>query len=92
LSNTSADILQTELSSVLYFRTSGGGPVSAGTVDASTTGAYVGTDIDLKVVVQPFSDLRVVLAGGVFLPNAAVMTADNEGASYQATLQGVLRF
>ena len=92
LSNTSADILQTELSSVLYFRTSGGGPVSAGTVDASTTGAYVGTDIDLKVVVQPFSDLRVVLAGGIFLPNAAVMTSGNEGVSYQATLQGVLRF
>lgn len=92
LPGSGTDILQTELSGVLYFRTAGGGPVSAGTVNAATTEAYVGTDIDLKVVVQPFSDLRVVAAGGVFVPNAAVMTSGNEGASYQATLQGILRF
>jgi hypothetical protein len=92
LSGTGADILQAELSGALYFRTAGGGPVSAGIVDADTAEAYIGSDIDLKVVVQPFSDLRLVLAGGLFLPNEAVMTADNESMDYQFTLQGVIRF
>jgi hypothetical protein len=92
LSGIGLDILQTELSSVAYFRTAGEGPVSDGAVNTASTGAYVGTEIDLKVVVQPFSDLRVVLSGGVFLPNASVMTTDNETPDYQLALQGVLRF
>ncbi len=100
LSGIGVDILQTELSSVSYFRSTGGGdgsgvdrsPVSEGAVDPDAEGAYVGTDIDLKFVVQPFSDLRVVLAAGLFLPNAEVMTPGNENVDYQFTLQGVLRF
>jgi hypothetical protein len=44
------------------------------------------------LILQPFSDLRFVLAGGVFLPNADVMSAGNENVDYQVTLQGVLRF
>ena len=50
------------------------------------------TDINLKIVAQPFSDLRLVLAGGLFLPNEAVMTTGNKNVDYQFTLQGVLRF
>ena len=92
LSGIGLDILQTELSSVSYFRSGGRGPVSEGAVDATTDGAYVGTDIGLKVVAQPFSDLRIVLGSGLFLPNAAVMTTGNEKVDYQFTLQGVLRF
>ncbi|MBU8914034.1 MAG: hypothetical protein KOO61_08435 [Spirochaetales bacterium] len=92
LSGIGLDILQTELSSVSYFRSMGGGPVSEGAVDATEDGAYIGTDIDLKIVAQPFSDLRFVLAGGLFLPNAAVMTTGNKKVDYQFTLQGVLRF
>lgn len=92
LSGIGLDILQTELSSVSYFRTSGGGPVSEGAVNAAMAGTYIGTEIDLKIVAQPFSDLRFVLGGGLFLPNATVMTTDNERVDYQFTLQGVLRF
>jgi hypothetical protein len=101
LSGIGVDVLQTELSSVSYFRSTAGdpdsdeldsGPVSEGSVNASTDGVYVGTDINLKVVYQPFSDLRIVLGSGLFLPNAAVMTTDNENVDYQFTLQGVLRF
>ncbi len=92
LSGIGLDILQTELSSVSYFRSTGGGPVSEGAVDAIAAGAYIGTDIDLKIVAQLFSDLRLVLAGGLFLPNGTVMTAGNENVNYQFTLQGVLRF
>jgi hypothetical protein len=92
LSGIGLDILQTELKSVMYFRTAGTGPVSDGAVDEASDGTYVGTDINLKVVVQPFSDLRVVVGGGFFLPNAAVMTTDNQNVDYQFTLQGVLRF
>jgi hypothetical protein len=88
----SADIMQAELSAVAYFRTAGGGPVSESSVDPASSGGYVGTDIDLSLILQPFSDLRFVLAGGVFLPNADVMSAGNENVDYQVTLQGVLRF
>ncbi|MCK4516804.1 MAG: hypothetical protein KAU31_16195, partial [Spirochaetaceae bacterium] len=92
LSGIGLDILQTELASVSYFRSTGGGPVSEGAVDATAAGAYVGTDIDLKIVAQPFSDLRLVLAGGLFLPNGVVMNEGNENVDYRFTLQGVLRF
>lgn len=97
LSGIGLDILQTELSSVVYFRTAGVGPVSEGSVGPSPdnledVGAYVGTDVDLKVVAQPFSDLRVVLGFGLFAPNATVMTAGNKTVDYQLTLQGVLQF
>jgi hypothetical protein len=92
LSGIGLDILQAELDGVLYFRSTGGGPVSEGGVAAGTEETYVGTDINLKVVAQPFSDLRLVLGGGLFLPNAAAMTADNQNVDYQFTLQGVLRF
>jgi len=86
------DVLQLELSAVSYLRTAGTGPVSAPSVDPASDGTYVGTDIDLSVVAQPFSDLRLVLKGGVFLPNAAVMSTGNEDLDYEVTLQGVLRF
>lgn len=92
LSAIGLDILQTELSSVSYFRTAGTGAVSEGAVDAGTVGSYVGTNVDLRAVLQPFSDLRVVLAGGLFFPNAAVMTGGNQNVEYQIALQGVVRF
>ena len=92
LADTGSDVLQTELRSVTYFRSTGGGAVSEPGVDPTTTGAYVGTDANLVVTVLPFSDLRIVLRGGVFLPNANVMGPNNDTVDYQATLQGVLRF
>jgi len=98
LSGIGVDVLQTELSSVSYFRSTGEGPVSEGAVDTDPDGdgigdgVYVGTDINLKIVAQPFSDLRLVLAGGLFLPNEAVMTTGNKNVDFQFTLQGVLRF
>jgi hypothetical protein len=61
-------------------------------VDPGKNGSYVGTDLNLSLTAQPFSDLRIVLAGGIFLPNAAVMTTGNEKVDYQVTLQGVFRF
>ena len=86
------DVLQAELTAVAYLRTAGTGPVSEPSVDPATSGSYVGSDIELSLMVQPLSDLRFVLAGGVFVPNASVMSADNENVDYQVTLQGVLRF
>ncbi|MFW6260111.1 MAG: hypothetical protein ACOC6J_00870 [Spirochaetota bacterium] len=87
-----SDVLQTELASVFYFRSTGSGRVSEPAVDASTTGAFVGSDINLTVTAVPFSDLRLVLKGGMFVPNQAVMNADNKTVDYQTSLQGVLRF
>ena len=86
------DILQAELRAVTYFRTSGTGEVSEPAVDPASSGAYVGSDINLILTAVPFSDLRVVLKGGLFVPNGDVMSPDNENVDYQVTLQGVLRF
>lgn len=86
------DLIQTELSSVMYFRSAGSGSVSESSVDPASTGAYVGTDVNLAVTAVPLSDVRLVLKGGVFAPNPSVMTADNQNVDYQVTLQGVLRF
>jgi hypothetical protein len=92
LTELGTDILQTELRSVSYFRSTGGGAVSEPAVDPAKTGAYVGTDINLVLTLVPLSDLRFVLKTGAFVPNASVMTAGNEAVDYQGTLQGVLRF
>ncbi|MFW5783653.1 MAG: hypothetical protein ACOCY8_03960, partial [Spirochaetota bacterium] len=61
-------------------------------VDPASEGSYVGTDINLAVTAMPFSDVRLVLKAGAFIPNAEVMSPDNEDVKYQVTLQGVLRF
>ncbi|MFW5685473.1 MAG: hypothetical protein ACOC0O_02365 [Spirochaetota bacterium] len=87
-----SDVLQTELKSVTYFRSSGSGGVSEPSVDPASEGSYVGTDINLAVTAMPFSDVRLVLKAGAFIPNAEVMSPDNEDVKYQVTLQGVLRF
>lgn len=92
LAAVGADVLQTELASVLYFRTTGTGPVSDPAVDPFTEGTYVGTDLNLTLIAVPLSDVRLVLKNGIFLPNASVMGASNQNAVYQVTLQGVLRF
>ena len=92
LAAVGVDVIQTELSSVMYFRTAGSGSVSEPSVDPASTGAYVGTDVNLTVSAVPLSDVRLVLKGGVFAPNPSVMTADNQNVDYQVTLQGVLRF
>jgi hypothetical protein len=92
LAGAASEVLQTELRSVAYFRTGGGGAVSEPTVDPTTSGAYVGTDVNLVVTVLPFSDLRFVVRGGLFVPNAAVMSQGNDTVDYETTLQGVLRF
>ncbi len=87
-----SDVLQTELRSVSYFRSAGSGGVSESAVNAASDGSYVGTDVNLVLTVVPFSDLRLVLKSGIFAPNSAVMTPENENVDYQVTLQGVLRF
>lgn len=92
LAGSENDVLQTELSTVSYFRSSAAGAVSEAAVDATSAGAYVGTDVNLIVTAVPFSDLRLVLRGGVFAPNKDVMSPENENVDYQVTLQGVLRF
>jgi len=66
--------------------------VSEAAVDPASDGAYVGTDVNLVLTAVPFSDLRLVLKGGVFAPNRAVMSPENDSVDYQVTLQGVLRF
>ncbi len=92
LSVIDLDILQTELRAVTYFRTSGTGEVSEPSVDPTSDGAYVGSDINLILTAVPLSDLRVVLKSGLFVPNSAVMSSDNENVDFQVTLQAVLRF
>lgn len=91
LSAAGLDILQTELKGVAYFRPSGTGPVSEGSVVPESDGSYVGTDINLALTAVPFSDLRLVLAGGVFVGNEAVIAA-SQNVDYQVVLQAVLRF
>lgn len=86
------DVLQAELSSVSYLRTAGRGAVSEGAVNAQSDGVYVGTDVNLALSYQPFSDVRLVLTNGVFVPNEAVMFDGSKDVKYQGTLRGVLRF
>ena len=86
------DVLQAELSSVSYLRTAGRGAVSEGAVNPQSDGLYVGTDVNLALSYQPFSDLRIVLTNGVFVPNVDVMFAGSKDVKYQGTLRGVLRF
>lgn len=86
------DILQAELRTVAYLRTSGSGEVSEPAVDPASDGTYVGTDINLILTAVPFSDLRVVVKAGLFAPNGDVMSAGNETVDYQVTLQGILRY
>lgn len=92
LAGRRSDVLQTELSTVAYFRSSGSGAVSVAAVDPTTDGSYAGTDVNLTVTAVPFSDLRLVLKGGLFAPNKDVMGPENKNVEYQVTLQGVLRF
>lgn len=89
LSTVGLEWIQTEAAFVSYLRTAGGGPVSASGVDAATTQSYVGSELDVSVTAQPFSDLRVSLGSGFFFPNGDIM---NETLDYQVTLEGVLRF
>lgn len=84
--------VQASVGAVGYFRTAGTGPVSLAAVDKTTEGSYVGSGVDLSVSARPFSDLRVVLASGLFFPNGDVMAPGNENVDYKVTLQGVLRF
>ncbi len=92
LSSLGLEWIRTEAGAVAYFRSAGTGPVSLAAVDRTTTGAYVGSGIDVAVNAQPFSDLRVALATGFFFPNESVMAPGNEKLDYTVTLQGVLRF
>ncbi len=92
LAGGKSDVLQTELSTVAYFRSSAGGAVSEAAVDPTSDGAYVGTDVNLTVTAVPLSDLRFVLKGGLFAPRKDVMSPENQEVDYQVTLQGVLRF
>ena len=78
LAGLGSDVLQTELKSVSYFRSAGGG--------------YVGTDFNVIVTAVPLSDVRLVLTGGAFVPEPAMMSPQDEGIDYQVTLQGVVRF
>ncbi|MFW5743793.1 MAG: hypothetical protein ACOCW3_06155 [Spirochaetota bacterium] len=87
-----SDVLQTELAGVFYFRSTGSGRVSEPAVEPASEGAFLGSDINLELTAVPFSDLRLVLKGGLFVPNASVMSADNKNVDYQTSLQGVLRF
>jgi hypothetical protein len=87
-----ADVLQTEFKAVMYLRTSGSGAVSESSVNPDSDGVYVGSDLNLVLTYQPLSDVRIVLANGVFLPNADVMNAGSKNVQYQGTLQAVIRF
>ncbi len=87
-----ADVLQAEAKAVVYLRTSGSGAVSEPGVNPDSDGAFVGSDLNIVLTYQPLSDVRLVLANGVFLPNADVMNAGSNNVQYQGTLQAVLRF
>jgi len=66
--------LQTELSAWLFLRTSAG-QISDARVDTASDSAYLGSEIDLRATLRPFSDLGGALSLGLFLPGAAFRDA-----------------
>jgi hypothetical protein len=86
------DVLQTEVKAVGYLRTAGTGPVSEPGVDASSNGVFVGADFNLLLTYQPFSDVRLELDNGLFVPNTSVMNAAYQNVTYRGSLRGIIRF
>ncbi|MGL1892302.1 MAG: hypothetical protein OCD02_11790 [Spirochaetaceae bacterium] len=72
------DTLQTQLSSVVYFRTVEGA-TSDSNVDSEESGNYLGTEISLAINYRPFSDLGVSVSGGFFFPDGTVIDDDPSG-------------
>lgn len=70
--------LQTQLGTVLYFRTVEG-VTSDSDVNADADGHYMGTEVSVTANYRPFSDLGVAVTGGVFFPDGTVLSGDPSG-------------
>lgn len=68
--------LQTQIGSVVFFRTVEG-VTGSDDVDPKENGNYMGTEVSLAVNYRPFSDLGVSLSSGLFIPNKSVMISDH---------------
>lgn len=67
-------VLQTELSAWLFLRPSVG-QISDARVDPGSDSRYLGSEIDVRAALRPFSDLGGALSLGLFLPGGAFADA-----------------
>lgn len=84
--------LQPELRVLSFFRPSGEGAVSVSDVDAATSGAYLGTEVDVAVRLRPFSDLGVGVSAGFLFANEDVLVASADAFQYVVRLDASLSF
>jgi hypothetical protein len=75
-----------------FFRPSGEGAVSVSDVDAATSGAYLGTEVDVAVRLRPFSDLGVGVSAGFLFANEDVLVASADAFQYVVRLDASLSF
>ena len=75
-----------------FFRSAGSGPVSVSDVDAATSGAYLGSEVDLDFRWRPFSDLGVGLTSGFLFANSDVMLDSANSVDYVLRLNASLSF
>jgi hypothetical protein len=75
-----------------YFRSTAEGPVSAATVDAGSSGSYLGNELDLDFRWRPFSDLGVGLTTGFLFANDDVLVAGSDSFEYVIRLNASLSF
>lgn len=75
---TPLDKLQTEIGTVLYFRTVEG-PTSDNTLNNEEKGNYLGVEFNMGVNYRPLSDLGISLNGGLFIPDGTINESNVSG-------------
>jgi len=84
--------LQTRAVLYSFFRSAGSGAVSVSDVDATTDGAYLGSEVDLDIRWRPFSDLGLGLTTGFLLANEDVLVEGSNSFDYRVRLSASLSF
>ncbi len=84
--------LQAQLGYYNFYRTAATGPVSAASVDATTDGSSLGSEIDFVLRIRPFSDLGIGLTTGFFFGNEDVLFDDANSFDYVVRLNASLSF
>jgi hypothetical protein len=79
-SSTDLDSLKNTLLQVkgISFVRSTPGPISSGGIRVDTFGLYLGSEVDLSILIRLVSDLGLSLSGGVFIPSDNMEVIDRQ--------------
>ena len=82
---------QTKLDLFMFFRSSDA-PISEAGVDPASTSLYLGTEADLTLNYQLFSDVGMSLAAGLFFPSSKTFVTDRQGVWFTGTLSATINW